>query len=88
MALSKTPISAEGPRRSGFDVWPEWNKTGRNRAICVSACAERSYVSNRAAKVVRVLTKNGGVGGGMVIPQGDHGAERGLNGGWHGQPAG
>ena len=63
MALSKTAISAEWPRRRGFEVWAEWNMTGRNRAVCVRSCVAKTYVSDRAAEVVRTLTKWGYVGG-------------------------
>jgi len=59
LALSKTAISADGPRRTGLDVWGEWNMRGRKRAICVRGCVTRTYVSDRAAEIVRVLTKNG-----------------------------
>jgi len=40
--------------------------TGRNRAIPVRSCPKRTYGSREAEKVVRVLTKNRGVG---VEPQ-------------------
>ena len=63
MALSKTAILAEGPRKTGSEVWPERNMSGRKRAICVRACEQKTYGSREAAKVVRVLTNKPGVGG-------------------------
>ena len=59
MALSKTAILGEGARRTGFQVWPVCNMTDPNRVVRVRACAERTYVSDRAAEVVRTLTKLG-----------------------------
>jgi len=63
LALSKTAILAIGPRKRGFDVWAKCNVAGRNRVARVSACVARTYVAEGRGKVVRVLTKNGGVGG-------------------------
>jgi len=37
--------------------------SGQNRAICVRACGERTYGSDRAAEIVRTLTKSRGCGG-------------------------
>jgi len=66
LALSKTAISATESRKTGFDVWLGWNMSGQNRAIPVRSCGKRTYGSREAEKVVRVLTKNRGVG---VEPQ-------------------